>query len=160
MLDEAAEAHAKAGPVHSREPRPPTRLIASPTTPAGSSSTSEALTVADCVGPGCAIAGRPGCDGLRLRVAQDKLAARTADVSDQISTTGGLMARREERPMRILIVTAASRGDVAPFTGLGQQLQQAGHWVALAAHGMFADLVRRCGLEYRPLPSDPVALTR
>jgi UDP:flavonoid glycosyltransferase YjiC (YdhE family) len=62
--------------------------------------------------------------------------------------------------MRVLIVTAGSRGDVAPFTGLGQRLQQAGHQVALAAHGLFADVVRGCGLEYRPLPGDPVELVR
>jgi sterol 3beta-glucosyltransferase len=62
--------------------------------------------------------------------------------------------------MRILIVTAGSRGDVAPFTGLGQALQQAGHHVALAAHDRFADLVRGCGLEYRALPGDPVELVR
>jgi sterol 3beta-glucosyltransferase len=62
--------------------------------------------------------------------------------------------------MRILIVTAGSRGDVAPFTGLGQRLQQAGHQVALAAHDRFADLVGDCGLEYRRLPGDPVELVR
>lgn len=62
--------------------------------------------------------------------------------------------------MRVLIVTAGSLGDVAPFTGLGQRLQQAGHQVALAAHGLFADLVREAGLEYRPLPGDPVELGR
>src|SRR3954469_10808970 len=62
--------------------------------------------------------------------------------------------------MRILIVTAGSRGDVAPFTGLGRRLQQAGHEVALAAHGRFADLVRECGLQYRALPGDPVDLVR
>jgi sterol 3beta-glucosyltransferase len=62
--------------------------------------------------------------------------------------------------VRILIVTAGSRGDVAPFTGLGQRLQQAGHQVALAAHDRFADLVRECGLEYRALPGDPVELVR
>jgi UDP:flavonoid glycosyltransferase YjiC (YdhE family) len=62
--------------------------------------------------------------------------------------------------MRILIVTAGSRGDVAPFTGLGQRLQQAGHRVALAAHDRFADLVRECRLEYRALPGDPVELVR
>src|SRR3954469_11408566 len=62
--------------------------------------------------------------------------------------------------MRILIVTAVSRGDVAPFTGLGQRLQQSGHQVALAAHGRFADLVRGFGLEYRALPGDPVELVR
>jgi UDP:flavonoid glycosyltransferase YjiC (YdhE family) len=62
--------------------------------------------------------------------------------------------------MRVLIVTAGSRGDVAPFTGLGQRLRQAGHQVALAAHDRFADLVRECGLEYRALPGDPVELVR
>jgi sterol 3beta-glucosyltransferase len=62
--------------------------------------------------------------------------------------------------MRILIVTAGSRGDVAPYTGLGQRLQQAGHQVALAAHDRFADLVRECGLEHRALPGDPVELVR
>jgi UDP:flavonoid glycosyltransferase YjiC (YdhE family) len=61
---------------------------------------------------------------------------------------------------RILIVTAGSRGDVAPFTGLGQRLQQAGHQVALAAHDRFAVLVRESGLEHRSLPGDPVELTR
>ncbi|GAA1233142.1 glycosyltransferase [Pseudonocardia alaniniphila] len=62
--------------------------------------------------------------------------------------------------MRILIVTAGSRGDVAPFTGLGQRLQQAGHQVALAAHDRFADLVRERGLEHRVLPGDPLELVR
>jgi UDP:flavonoid glycosyltransferase YjiC (YdhE family) len=62
--------------------------------------------------------------------------------------------------VRILIVTAGSRGDVAPFTGLGQRLRQAGHQVALAAHETFAGLVRGSGLEYRPLPGDPQELVR
>jgi sterol 3beta-glucosyltransferase len=62
--------------------------------------------------------------------------------------------------MRIVIVTAGSRGDVAPFTGLGLRLQQAGHQVALAAHDRFADLVRGVGLEHRSLPGDPLELTR
>src|SRR4051794_12334810 len=62
--------------------------------------------------------------------------------------------------MRVLIVTAGSRGDVAPFTGLGRRLQQAGHQVALAAHDRFADLVRGCRLEHRALPGDPLELVR
>ncbi len=62
--------------------------------------------------------------------------------------------------MRILIVTAGSRGDVAPFTGLGQRLQAAGHQVAVAAHETFAGLVGGCGLEHRPLPGDPRDLVR
>ncbi|MEU5302831.1 glycosyltransferase [Streptomyces noursei] len=62
--------------------------------------------------------------------------------------------------MRILIVTAGSRGDVAPFTGLGQRLLDAGHQVAVAAHLPFAGLVAGCGLDHRPLPGDPQELIR
>ncbi|MFE7315984.1 hypothetical protein ACFU7T_23300 [Streptomyces sp. NPDC057555] len=62
--------------------------------------------------------------------------------------------------MRILIVTAGSRGDVAPFTGLGRCLLGAGHEVVVAAHPPFAALVGGCGLGYRPLPGDPQELIR
>ncbi|MFD9593689.1 glycosyltransferase [Kitasatospora sp. NPDC059973] len=59
--------------------------------------------------------------------------------------------------MRILIATAGSRGDVAPFTGLGARLRAAGHQVAVATHTTFAGQVRAAGLEFRPLPVDPRA---
>ncbi|MGC0416134.1 glycosyltransferase [Embleya sp. AB8] len=62
--------------------------------------------------------------------------------------------------MRILIVTAGSRGDVAPFTGLGRRLLDAGHRVAVAAHPPFAGLVAGCGLDHRLLPGDPQELIR
>lgn len=57
--------------------------------------------------------------------------------------------------MRILIAAAGSRGDVAPYTGLGAALRQAGHDVALATTDVFAPLVRGAGLEFRSLPADP-----
>ncbi|MFD5465653.1 glycosyltransferase [Kitasatospora sp. NPDC127059] len=60
--------------------------------------------------------------------------------------------------MRILIITTGSRGDVAPFTGLGRRLVDAGHQVAVAAHPTFETLIESCGLEYRPLPGDPKEL--
>ncbi|WP_413801582.1 glycosyltransferase [Streptomyces iranensis] len=62
--------------------------------------------------------------------------------------------------MRILIVTAGSRGDVAPYTGLGRRLLEAGHEVAVAAHPPFAGLLDGCGLDHRPLPGDPRELIR
>ncbi|MFD0367372.1 glycosyltransferase [Streptomyces sp. NPDC127114] len=62
--------------------------------------------------------------------------------------------------MRVLIVTAGSRGDVAPFTGLGRRLSDAGHQVAVAAHASFAGLIGACGLEFRPVPGDPQGLIR
>ncbi|MFJ6622004.1 glycosyltransferase [Kitasatospora sp. NPDC091335] len=62
--------------------------------------------------------------------------------------------------MRILIVTTGSRGDVAPFTGLGRRLLDTGHDVAVVAHPTFATLIESCGLEYRPLPGDPEELIR
>ncbi|MET9428498.1 glycosyltransferase [Streptomyces sp. NPDC003036] len=62
--------------------------------------------------------------------------------------------------MRILIITAGSRGDVAPFTGLGRRLRDAGHQVAVAAHASFTALIDGCGLDYRPVPGDPQGLIR
>ncbi|WP_374196341.1 glycosyltransferase [Streptomyces sp. ISL-10] len=61
--------------------------------------------------------------------------------------------------MRILITTAGSRGDVAPFTGLGRRLPDAGHQVAVAAHPSFAAFVGGAvpttGLAGRPAGADP-----
>ncbi|MEV4502176.1 glycosyltransferase [Streptomyces klenkii] len=56
--------------------------------------------------------------------------------------------------MRILIAAAGSRGDVAPYTGLGTALSRAGYDVALAATDAFEPLVRAAGLEFRSLPGD------
>ncbi|MGW3495301.1 glycosyltransferase [Streptomyces sp. NPDC001020] len=56
--------------------------------------------------------------------------------------------------MRILIAAAGSRGDVAPYTGLGAELRRAGHDVALATTEAFAPLVDDAGLEFRGLPGD------
>ncbi|MEV7892038.1 glycosyltransferase [Streptomyces sp. NPDC002817] len=55
--------------------------------------------------------------------------------------------------MRILIAAAGSRGDVAPYTGLGSALLRAGHEVTLAAPDAFAPLAREAGLEFRALPA-------
>jgi sterol 3beta-glucosyltransferase len=57
--------------------------------------------------------------------------------------------------MRILITAAGSRGDIAPYTGLGAELRQAGHDVALATTDAFAPLVREAGLEFRGFPTRP-----
>ncbi|MFE5602589.1 glycosyltransferase [Streptomyces coelicoflavus] len=57
--------------------------------------------------------------------------------------------------MRILIAAAGSRGDIAPYTGLGAALRAAGHEVALAATGTFEPLVRAAGLDFRALPGNP-----
>ncbi|WP_251096025.1 glycosyltransferase [Streptomyces sp. Caat 7-52] len=59
--------------------------------------------------------------------------------------------------MRILIATAGSRGDVAPYTGVGAELARAGHEVTLAATDGFASLAQGAGLGFRRLPADPRA---
>jgi sterol 3beta-glucosyltransferase len=56
--------------------------------------------------------------------------------------------------MRILIATAGSHGDVAPYTGLGARLRSAGHDVVIATHERSAELVRHSGLGFTPLPLD------
>ncbi|MFB9905105.1 glycosyltransferase [Allokutzneria oryzae] len=57
--------------------------------------------------------------------------------------------------MGILIYAPGSRGDIAPFTGLGTRLREAGYEVAVATYEAFGDLVRDAGLEFRGIPGDP-----
>lgn len=54
----------------------------------------------------------------------------------------------------VAIIAIGSRGDVAPLTGVGVRLQQAGHRVIVVAYQAFADLVTACGLEFRGLADD------
>ncbi|KOU61855.1 UDP-glucose:sterol glucosyltransferase [Streptomyces sp. MMG1533] len=54
-------------------------------------------------------------------------------------------------------MTAGSRGDVAPYTGLGHGLSRAGHEVTLVTHARFEPLAARAGLRFHPLPTDPRA---
>ncbi|GGS66236.1 glycosyltransferase [Nonomuraea spiralis] len=62
--------------------------------------------------------------------------------------------------MRVLIIGVGTRGDVAPYTGLGARLREAGHEVTIAAHEPYAELVTDADLKYLPLPGDPLtALT-
>lgn len=49
----------------------------------------------------------------------------------------------------VVIVAIGSRGDVAPLTGVGVHLQQAGHRVTIIAYQPFADLITQCGLGFR-----------
>ncbi|MGW0807677.1 glycosyltransferase [Nonomuraea sp. NPDC002799] len=58
--------------------------------------------------------------------------------------------------MRVLIVGVGTQGDVAPYTALGARLREAGHEVAISAHEPYAELVTDAGLEYLPLPGDPL----
>ncbi|MER6678895.1 glycosyltransferase [Streptomyces sp. NPDC000983] len=54
-------------------------------------------------------------------------------------------------------MTAGSRGDVAPYTGLGQALARAGHRVTLVTHGCFERLVTGSEVRFHTLPVDPRA---
>ncbi|HEX7826096.1 MAG TPA: glycosyltransferase [Mycobacterium sp.] len=54
----------------------------------------------------------------------------------------------------VAIAAIGSRGDVAPLTGVGVALREAGHRVVVAAYTPFADLITGCGLEFRELAAD------
>ncbi|MFH9670840.1 glycosyltransferase [Streptomyces sp. NPDC017405] len=54
-------------------------------------------------------------------------------------------------------MTAGSRGDAAPYTGLGHRLVLAGHEVTLVTHGRFEPLVAGSGVRFHALPVDPRA---
>lgn len=50
---------------------------------------------------------------------------------------------------RILIAAIGSHGDVAPLTGVGVRLRQAGHQVTIAAFDRFSSLITASGLHFR-----------
>ena len=55
---------------------------------------------------------------------------------------------------RIVIQAFGTRGDVAPFTGLGQHLRcSLGVDVAIAAQQPYVDMITAAGLQFRPLPN-------
>jgi sterol 3beta-glucosyltransferase len=54
----------------------------------------------------------------------------------------------------VAIAAVGSRGDVAPLTGVGVALREAGHEVVVVAYTPFADLITECGLEFRELAAD------
>ncbi len=56
---------------------------------------------------------------------------------------------------RVLIVTSGGGGDVAPYTGLGVRLRDAGFDVAVATHEPYRPVVTASGLGFRALPGDP-----
>jgi sterol 3beta-glucosyltransferase len=58
-------------------------------------------------------------------------------------------------PLNVVVQVVGSRGDVQPFIALGTALQRYGHRVRLATHDVFADFVRKSGLEFYPIGGDP-----
>jgi len=58
------------------------------------------------------------------------------------------------RPLRILLATVGSRGDVQPMLGLAQTLATRGHLPVIAAPPNFEAWVRSLGFEFAPLGTD------
>lgn len=56
--------------------------------------------------------------------------------------------------VRVLIVTSGSVGDIAPYTGLGARLRDAGHDVTVASHAPFAAAFASAGLPFQAIPGD------
>jgi UDP:flavonoid glycosyltransferase YjiC (YdhE family) len=54
-------------------------------------------------------------------------------------------------------MSAGSRGDAAPYTGLGHRLVEAGHEVTLVTHARFESLAAGSGIRFHALPVDPRA---
>lgn len=57
--------------------------------------------------------------------------------------------------MKLLIIAIGSLGDVAPYTGLGVALRDAGHEVTVATHPMHEAMIAGAGLGFRLVPGDP-----
>src|SRR6185503_5210776 len=60
--------------------------------------------------------------------------------------------------MKIVILTLGTRGDVQPYTVLGQALKKRGHNVALSTGKNFEGLAKKYNLEFEPVEADFQAL--
>ena len=62
--------------------------------------------------------------------------------------------------LNIVFIIVGTHGDVLPFLGLCNLLQNAGHRVRLATHRIHRKLVLKHGVEHYPLGGDPRVLSR
>ena len=60
----------------------------------------------------------------------------------------------------IVIAAFGSRGDVAPYTGLGRRLADDGHRVVIAAQDTYRHMISANGFEFRSLPGDTESATK
>ena len=56
--------------------------------------------------------------------------------------------------MRVLMLAPGTRGDVAPFAGLGARMRGAGHDVVIVADAPYAQLAQDAGCAFHPVPAD------
>jgi hypothetical protein len=78
---------------------------------------------------------------------------------DQATTAGD--SPRKQRPLRLVLIIAGTRGDVQPALALALRLQADGHSVRLVSHAAHELMVRQAGLaDFQILGGDPVALTQ
>lgn len=62
--------------------------------------------------------------------------------------------------MHLVVIAVGTRGDVAPYTGLGIRLVEAGYRVTIGAHAPFRALVTDAGLGFHEVPGDVAGLVR
>lgn len=84
---------------------------------------------------------------------QQELRKSTVDYSQRSQQTSSF-----DLKLNIVIQIVGSRGDVQPFVALGNALQQHGHRVRIATHGVFADFIHSSGLEFFPIGGNPADL--
>lgn len=60
--------------------------------------------------------------------------------------------------LNIVMQAVGSQGDVQPFIAIGKALQERGHRVRLATHGVFRSLVESNGIEFFDIGGDPAEL--
>jgi hypothetical protein len=84
--------------------------------------------------------------------------ATRALASEITSSHESPMSAAPPRPLRILILTIGSRGDVQPTIMLGRALRADGHDVTIATHAEFKEFVEKNDLKHDTLAGDPKAL--
>jgi sterol 3beta-glucosyltransferase len=104
-----------------------------------------------------ALSGVGGGDGSLSPTSASSAASSSAGpLWDAVLSNPSALPATFRRPLRIVILSVGTRGDVQPFVVLGVHLKEAGHSVAIATSHNFERMIVAAGLEFLPTGIDQI----
>jgi sterol 3beta-glucosyltransferase len=96
----------------------------------------------------------------RLFTYEDALGSNDPKVLKYMTSDNVLTEVRDLKPLKFVLLTIGSRGDVQPYIALAKGLMAHGHKVKIASHSEFRKWVEGYGIEYAEIAGDPGELMK
>lgn len=96
----------------------------------------------------------------RLFTYEDALGSNDLNISKYVTNDNILTEVPDLKPLKFVLLTIGSRGDVQPYIALAKGLMAHGHKVKIASHSEFREWVEGYGIEYAEIAGDPAELMK